>query len=710
MSKDKQIAALEKENRKLAREVTQLKTIASRERSAYASVLNQEKTRAFLHRERGRYLLLLLENSPNIIFFLGQTGRIEFCTEFFVKKAGIVSSEFLQGRKITEVIRTFIDAESHEALLVAMKDVRQKKEAAEVEVAFSFGRETFYYAGLIVPMTGKVGEPDGTMLLFYDITDLKRSREYALAANLAKSAFLSNMSHEIRTPLNAIIGMAHIGRNDRRMTGKDDAFEKISSASSFLLSIINDVLDISRIESGMAVLSPIHFSFSQLIDRVVSVVAVGMQKKNQKFDVDISPDVPTTLHGDDHCLAQVMINLLSNASKFSPDEGEISMATEVLYQDSARCTLKTTVKDNGIGMTPEEQTHIFDTFRQAEAGISRKYGGSGLGLSITKRILDLMDGEITVISEKDIGTTFIFIVSLLVSDGSGHISTTDDDDGTRDYGGRTVMVVDDIKLNLEITTSILESVNIRVLQASSGKEAIALFEATHRECDMILMDVQMPEMDGLQATRLIRKLNVPKARTIPIVAMTAHVFNEDINRCLMAGMNAHLGKPVDIKEFMHMLDQQLNSGGETIVRLWKPDYETGNEAVDNDHREIFNLVENMLVSSRVKNKEKNETAIIFLSEYVVNHFAREEALMEESQYPDIEKHKKEHKDFLGVAVQWKEDFDNGGYALGELEDHPETQHLSKFIHEVLINWLTNHVMGSDMAMAEHYREWSRQIF
>lgn len=397
------------------------------------------------------------------------------------------------------------------------------------------------------------------MLLFHDVTNLKRSREEALAASQAKSSFLSNMSHEIRTPMNAIIGMTSIGKSEETLKGKNEAFEKIGVASTHLLGIINDILDISKIESGKMELSFIDFDFRETVDAVVSVIAVRVQDKNQIFSLQIDPRIPNYLYGDDRCLAQIMTNILANATKFTHEEGEIILKAELLELENDKCTLQISIEDNGIGMTGEESAKLFNIFQQAEAGTSRKYGGSGLGLAITKRLLELMDGEIKVESEKGQGSTFIFTVSFLVTNPS-KISIPDNVEGMgalTDFLGKKVLVVDDVAINLEIAAALLEPLNLEVITAASGKEAVDLFAANPYGYDLIFMDMQMPEVDGLKATQMIRVMNTDKASAIPIIAMSANVFKEDVERCIAAGMNEHLSKPIDMTEVVNTLSRYL---------------------------------------------------------------------------------------------------------------------------------------------------------
>ncbi len=556
------ITQLEREIRKLNREISHLKHAIANEKTAYTTVLNQQKASTFIQRERERYLALLLANSPSIILFVSQTGRVEFCTEYFVVKAGFEKAADVLGRTVKEALSPYLDAKSSEDLLTQCDAVINSSLPGSVELSFCFNKnaEREDFAGLLVPMRDDQQNGNGIMLMFQDVTDLKRSREEALAASRAKSSFLSNMSHEIRTPMNAIIGMTSIGKQGKTLERKDYAFEKIESASTHLLGVINDILDISKIESGKMELSNIVFPFSQMLERVNDVIAGKMKEKHQHYSVAIDASIPEQLFGDDQRLAQVITNILSNATKFTPEEGRIELKATALHVTQKSCTLQITVTDSGIGMTQDEQQKLFHIFQQAEAGTARKYGGSGLGLAISKRILELMGGDIRVESEPEKGSCFILTATLgIPSHGKTSSSkqktglTEYEDDSIVDFTGKTILIVDDVEINLEIVMALLEPTGVAMDTAKSGKEAIACFVAAPGKYDLILMDMQMPEIDGLEATRLIRTLDAPNARTIPIIAMTANVFKEDIEKCMDAGMNGHLGKPIDVQEVMDTL-------------------------------------------------------------------------------------------------------------------------------------------------------------
>jgi len=554
---EEQIKELQRENRKLNREITHLKNAIAQEKIAYTTVLNQQKASTFIQRERERYLALLLANSPSIILFLNPSGRVEFCTDYFFELAGFTNPSDVLSRQLADVFAPFMSEAEHVIFLEQTNNATQGGIPISLDVSFCFdsGKGTLDFDGLIVPMKDEEQQDSGVILLFHDVTSLKHSREEALAASHAKSAFLSNMSHEIRTPMNAIIGMTGIGKNDSTIDGKNSAFEKIAAASGHLLGIINNILDISKIESGKMELSPIAFVFSEMIERVANVAAVGLNDKNQTFNLYIDPQIPRCLHGDDICLAQILANILSNAMKFTPEGGEVSLTAQLVDSFDDYYTLQIAVRDTGIGMTAEEQSKLFGIFQQAEAGISRKFGGSGLGLAISKRLLELMGGRIWVESVKGEGSTFAIEVSLQVSDSCE--IPADDDEEILSYeaifGGKTVLVVDDMETNLEIAEILLENLYLNVDTASSGVKAVEMFANNADVYDLIFMDMQMPEVDGLQATQMIRSLKVDRAAEIPIVAMTANVFKEDIEKCLEAGMNGHVGKPIDINAVIKVL-------------------------------------------------------------------------------------------------------------------------------------------------------------
>ena len=528
-----------------------------------------------------------------------------------------------------------------------------------------------------------------------DITDkmlmekkLEAALEQAQAGSKAKGDFLSTMSHEMRTPMNAIIGMTAIGEKTDDLEDKNTAFGKIRDASSHLLGVINDVLDMAKIEADKLELVPIEYNFERMLQKVMTVIQFRADEKQQRLSVNIDKKIPRFIVGDDQRLSQVITNILSNAVKFTPEGGSICFDASLVEIKGDACELRIEITDNGIGISPEKHQRMFHAFEQAESGTSREYGGTGLGLVIAKRIVELMDGEINVESELGKGAKFIFTVkarigeknpvSLLSPDVNWdniRILVVDDmpeireqfqdifshlkikcdvaEDGvdacdtiekngaydiyfvdwrmprmdgieltkrikSRENGrqsvvimitamdwkqikeqaikagvdkhllkplfsssvidcvneclgtpcskteyvygeftGKRMLLVEDIEVNREIIITLLRNTGLVIDSVENGLEALNAVSDSPQKYDIVFMDIQMPVMDGYKATRLIRAL--PNCAELPIVAMTANVFKSDIEACLEAGMNTHLGKPMDIDKVLDVLRKYLNN-------------------------------------------------------------------------------------------------------------------------------------------------------
>ncbi|MDR0857863.1 MAG: response regulator [Oscillospiraceae bacterium] len=377
--------------------------------------------------------------------------------------------------------------------------------------------------------------------------------ETANAATKSKSEFLTRMSHEIRTPLNAIIGTASVAALDEEVRGstKFSAFLRtIDSSSRHLLHLINEILDMSQIESGKMTIEQSPFVLEAMLDRVRSIIAARAADNDLRFLTDL-PRLGEYVIGDELRISQVLINLLGNAAKFTPRGGEIRLTVRYNARDSGD-TLYCEIADTGIGVTPEQKERLFVAFEQADGSIARKFGGSGLGLAISSNLVGLMGGTLELDSEYGEGSVFSFEIPVSLG---GEIDRNRQSESffEADWSDKHILVVDDVELNRTILIALLERTGARFSEADNGKSAIDFFAEGGR-CDLVLMDLQMPEIDGLTATAELRRLDV----AIPIVAMTANVFREDIDRCIEAGMNGHLGKPIDPAELFKTLASYLS--------------------------------------------------------------------------------------------------------------------------------------------------------
>ena len=404
------------------------------------------------------------------------------------------------------------------------------------------------------------------MLLLTDTTQLNNARVEAENASRAKSEFLSNMSHEMRTPMNAIIGMTTIAQTSDEKERKDYCLVKIESASVHLLGVINNILDMSKIEARKFELSCQEFEFKKMIQKVLDIINFRLEEKEQTLNVHIDANVPEHLVGDDQRLSQVLSNLLANAVKFTSEGGIIFLYVDILEEsDEEKCSIRFEVTDTGIGISKEQQARLFDSFEQAESSTSRRYGGTGLGLSISKNIIEMMGGSIWVHSELGQGSTFSFIISLergrdrtasktseLIKDGF-----EPGQDGC--FRDRRILLVEDVEINREIVLAMLENTEIIIDTAENGLIAYHSIRDNPDMYEMIFMDIQMPEMDGVTATINIRALDNARAKKIPIVAMTANVFRDDIDRYHEVGMNEHIGKPLNFSDVLLVLHKYLDT-------------------------------------------------------------------------------------------------------------------------------------------------------
>ena len=516
----------------------------------------------------------------------------------------------------------------------------------------------------------------------------------SIRASRAKSEFLSNMSHEMRTPMNAILGMTAIAKASYDMEKKDYCLINIDTAAAHMLNVINDILDISKIEADKFKISPVSFDFEKMLQKVISIINFQIEDKRQEFHICLEGDIPRVIIADDQRLTQVITNLLYNAVKFTPDGGLITLKVRCIDETEDINNLVISVTDTGIGITKEQQSRLFAFFEQADNSTSRQFGGTGLGLAISKRIVEMMGGRIWVESTPGQGSVFSFniqakrvekqpeenpdqemdwsVIRVLAACGAPEIQSCfllaarrlgfqfdigvnsettralvekndvydivfidgkipdiaslvesvrnaeqsgqnkkrthiaafvstleweilsekfrnsgidhflskpilphciidclracfrvpgspQKQEGTKldTFAGRRVLLAEDMEINQEIVTALLEPTLLQIVCAKNGVEAVEFFSKSPEDYDIIFMDVQMPKMDGYAATRCIRALDAPNARNIPIIAMTANVFREDVEECMAAGMNDHIGKPIVFEEVMNKLREYL---------------------------------------------------------------------------------------------------------------------------------------------------------
>jgi signal transduction histidine kinase len=476
----------------------------------------------------------------------------------------------------------------------AIKKLKSDDKTREIPVIFltSMTDEKSEIEGLSLGAVDYIRKPFVTLPLLQRIKthlSLEEHKLEAQKASHAKSEFLSHMSHEIRSPLNAVIGMINIATKTDDPQMIKNYLEKAGNASKYVMGVINDILDMSKIEANKLELSFAEFNFESMVTNIIDITSVRAEEKNQHINVNVNKDIPKVLISDELRLSQVITNLLTNAIKFTPENGKVELSaekTEESYGENGEVTLKIAVADSGIGISPEQQKKLFTSFNQADSSITKNFGGTGLGLAISKRIVELMQGTIWIESELGKGAKFILTVKAKKgTDNAGKSlsapSPAESKEADLNFKDYTVLIAEDIDINREIIFALLETTGITIDFAENGKLAVSMFAEQPGKYNLILVDVHMPEMNGDEATRAIRafeaemqkektsRMNFAEGKTqndnrnlhkqIPIIAMTADVFQEDIEKYRSAGMNDHITKPIVPDALYAILKKHLGS-------------------------------------------------------------------------------------------------------------------------------------------------------
>jgi PAS domain S-box-containing protein len=506
------------------------------------------------------YMDNLFKGVVDLIFILDKNFIIQSVNEAVEELLGFKQAE-MQGRSFISVL----EQNSVLALDTVKRSLTQNKFIKDIELRISDKHAQCIPTASSFSVLYDKGVETGILIIAKDISRLKqaeeemrKAKEHAEAANVAKSRFLANMSHEIRTPLNGILGITEILKDDITDQTQTEYLDIISTSGQNLAKLINDILDLSKIESGKLNLETVPFAFSKTINNNIQAYKHLAEQKGLAFNCHIDENIPATVVGDSTRINQILTNLVGNAIKFT-EKGSVDVTFTKLATDGRDIVLCGEVKDTGIGIPKEKEKIIFESFAQADDSVTRKYGGTGLGLTIVENLLKQMDGKIEVINNADPGTTgtiFRFTFKLQENQIATKSSIQENAVVMKKNFQRAfnILVVDDNDINRLIARKILESFGAVVTMAATGPDAITLIQS--KDFDMIFMDIQMPGMDGYETTRAIRSLNFKN----PIIALSANAFNEHVQQSLEAGMNGHLTKPFTPQQIQQVVAKYL---GET---------------------------------------------------------------------------------------------------------------------------------------------------
>lgn len=523
----------------------------------------------------------MMDYTSSIIYFKDKNARYILVNKEFERTFGIIQEKII-GKTIFNILPKPVAQRLHDSDL----DVLKKRSSQKFEEVLNFDGIEQTYLTVKFPLFDEAGSPFAVCGISTDITetkhteamlhdynrhlqdtvairtrDLEQAKQAAEAASRAKSDFVANMSHEIRTPLNAIIGFSKLALDTPLNDEQRDYLEKSNASAQSLLAIVDDILDFSKIEAGKLEIGRYDFDLRPAIEPIESAMRFAAEQRGLTLRVDIAPDIPIRLRGDPNRLGQVLNNLLGNAIKFT-ENGYVALSVRRVGRDRRGASLlRFTVKDSGIGIAPADQTKLFEQFSQVDATNTRRFGGAGLGLTISRRLVRMMGGDLAVESRLGEGAAFFFTLPFADAENSAEDKAAKELGGPDEDGaleGLRVLLVEDVPPNREIATKLMEKFGVVVTPVRDGEEALSRLSGDGaRAWNVILMDIQMPGMDGYETTRRLRASGVET----PILALTAHILPEHRQTCLDAGMNDHLAKPLDAKLLRAALARWAQKGG-----------------------------------------------------------------------------------------------------------------------------------------------------